>query len=128
MSLQDVTMNQPKRVLVVDDEEGVREIVSEMIADMGFSVCGAESGEDALKLLKKTKVDLVISDVKIKGMDGLSLARRLRKRFPKLPLALMTAFDSADVRKMVSDRKVDFLLLKPFYMDELRGMVQHLTC
>lgn len=122
-----VVSNEPKTILIVDDEEDVRDTVSEMVADMGFAVCGAESGEAALNLMSQTSVDLVISDVKMNGMDGLSLARRLRSRFPKLPLALMTAYPNDDVHRLLRGKMVDFLLYKPFQMDELQGMVQNLT-
>lgn len=116
-----------KTVLIVDDEESVREIVSEMISEMGYNVQSAESGEAALDLISRIDFDLVISDVKMDGMDGLTLAQRLRKKFPKLPLALMTAHPSDGVYKMVQEKLVDFLLLKPFQIDELKGMVLNLT-
>jgi two-component system, response regulator FlrC len=127
MQLPNANHNIPKRVLVVDDEAGVREIVSEIIMEMGYTVYGAESGEDALIFASKTPVDLVISDVRIKGMNGISLVRKLRKLFPKLPLAFMTAYADKDVKSMMADHKVDFILQKPFYMDELQGMVHRLT-
>jgi len=117
----------PKMILVVDDEQDVREIVAEIIAEMGFQVQSVDSGEEALNLMSKTPVDLVISDVKMDGMDGLSLARRIRDHFPHLPLALMTASPSDDLRRMLEERLFDSLLLKPFQMDELQGMVQNLT-
>ena len=127
MTSQAMMKNGTKIVLVVDDEKDVREIVTEMIEDLGFSVYGADSGEAALDLISQTSVDLVISDVKMRGMDGLSFARRLRKRSPKLPLALMTSYPCDDVRKMLQEQRVDFLLQKPFQMDELQGMVLNLT-
>lgn len=116
-----------KTILIVDDEADVRDIVSEMITDLGYEVRGADSGEAALDLMATTPFDLVISDVKMRGMDGLALLRRLRRRFPKLPLAIMTAHPNIDVQRLVQDNLVDFLLLKPFQMDELRSMVQNLT-
>lgn len=127
MTSQAMRKNGGKTILVVDDEKDVREIVSEMIEDLGFSVCDVESGEAALDLVSRIPVDLVISDVKMNGMDGLSLAKLLRKQFPKLPLALMTSYPSDDVQAMLRDRRVDFLLQKPFQIQELQGMVLDLT-
>ncbi|TKJ40279.1 hypothetical protein CEE37_08100 [candidate division LCP-89 bacterium B3_LCP] len=117
----------PKKVLVVDDERDVREIIAEMIADLGYEVHGVSSGEAALNLIDESSVDLLISDVKMEGMDGLALVKRVRQKFPELPLALMTSYANDDVHRMLSDRIVDFLLPKPFNMNELQGMVQSLA-
>ncbi len=116
-----------KKVLIVDDEEGVREIVGEMIADLGYATYGAASAEAALSFIARHSVDLVISDVKMSGIDGLTLVRHLRKRFPELPVALMTAYPNDDVRRMLQDKLVDCLLPKPFLMSDLQGMVQRLA-
>ncbi len=116
-----------KTILVVDDEADVREIVAEMISDMGYLVEGAASGEAAQALLNKTSVDLVISDVEMKGMDGLALARWVRNHFPRMPLAIMTAFPSEDLKKMLRQNLVDSYLPKPFQMGELQCLVQNLT-
>ena len=116
-----------KTVLVVDDEKDVREIVAEMIADLGYTVRGVGSGEAALNFMAKTQVDLIISDVKMRGMDGLALVKRVRTKFPNLPMALMTSYPSDDVHRLLREKMVDFLLLKPFKIDELQGMVQRLA-
>lgn len=116
-----------KTILVVDDEKDVREIVAEMIADLGYTVRGVGSGEAALNFMAKTPVDLIISDVKMRGMDGLALVKRVRTKFPKLPMALMTSYPSDDVHRLLREKMVDFLLLKPFKIDELQGMVQRLA-
>lgn len=116
-----------KTVLVVDDEEGVREIIVEIVGDLGYTVEPAKSGEQALDLMNQTQIDLVISDLKMDGMDGLTLARQLRERFPDLPLVLMTAFPNEDVHRAIAERKVDFLLVKPFQLEELEGMVLNLA-
>ncbi len=116
-----------KTVLVVDDEKGVREIVAEMVSGLGYTVWGVGSGEAALNLITETPVDLIISDVKMSGMDGLSLAKKVRAKFPKLPLALMTSYPSDEVRLLLREKMIDFLLMKPFRIDELQGMVHRLA-
>jgi CheY-like chemotaxis protein len=119
--------NHRKTVLVVDDETDVREVVEEMIADMGFQVKGVSNGKAAQDLITKTPIDLVISDVQMKGIDGLALARWIRDRFPRLPLALMTAFPSDDLKSLVRKKVVNSLLQKPFQLHDLQGIVQNLT-
>ena len=119
--------NRGKTVLIVDDETDVREMVEELVADMGFKVKGVSNGRAAQDLLASTSVDLVISDVQMKGMDGLALARWIRDRFPRTPLALMTAFPCDDLKSMVKQRVVNTFLLKPFLIQDLQGVVQSLT-
>jgi DNA-binding response OmpR family regulator len=116
----------PKTILVVDDEADVLEIVSEMIADMGYQVKTAGSGEAAQDLIASTPVDLVISDLNMHGVDGMALARWVRDRYPQLRLAMMTAFATDDLKKMLHQKLVDTLLLKPLNFGELRGAVSHL--
>ncbi len=127
MNEKNRTQNAEKTVLVVDDENDVLDIVAEMISDLGYRVQGVSSGEEALELISKTPVDLVISDVDMRGMNGISLARWIKKRFPHLPMAMMTAHAGEDVLSMVKHKVVDSLILKPFKMSELQGLVQNLT-
>lgn len=115
-----------KTILIVDDEVDVLEIVSEMIADMGYRVKTACSGQVAQELMDSTPVDLVISDLNMQGIDGLTLARWVRSRYPQLPLAMMTAFPTDDLKAMLNQKRVDTLLLKPLKIGELRGAVSHL--
>ena len=119
--------NGSKSILVVDDEEGVREVVSEIISNMGHMVYNADSGERALDMLSKLEFDLVISDVKMAGMDGVAFTQRLRDLFPDLSLGLMTAYPSEIIERMLQEKTVDFLLQKPFQVHELEGVVQELV-
>jgi len=116
----------PKTILIVDDEADVREIVSEMIGDMGYEVKTAGSGKAAQDLIASTPVDLVISDLNMRGVDGMALARWVRSHYPQLRLAMMTAFATDDLKKMLHQKLVDTLLLKPLNFGELRGAVSHL--
>jgi CheY-like chemotaxis protein len=127
MNKKNKSRNAEKTVLVVDDESDVLDIVAEMISDLGYRVQGVSSGEEALDLISRTPVDLVISDVDMRGMDGISLARWFKDRFPHLPMAMMTAYASEDVLSMLKHKVVDSLILKPFKMGELQGLVQNLT-
>jgi two-component system response regulator FlrC len=119
--------NGRKTILVVDDEADVRDIVAEMISDMGFQVREAASAEAARDFIRQSPVDLVISDVEMKGMDGLTLARWVRQQFPNLPMAIMTAYPTEDLHQLVRQKMVDNVLQKPFQVGELQGLVQNLT-
>jgi DNA-binding response OmpR family regulator len=127
MTRQERKRNGHKTVLVVDDEADVREIVTEMIAEMGYQVKDVADAKSAQDLMSSIPVDLVISDVQMKGMDGIALARWIRDHFPKMPMALITAVPSDDLRGVLRKKLVNSLLQKPFQMGELQGLVQNLT-
>ena len=81
-----------KRVLVVDDEEGIRLLYKEELEEEGCEVELAASGEEALKKLASGRVDLVLLDIKMPGMDGIEVLRKIKERWKELPVILCTAF------------------------------------
>jgi len=81
-----------KRILVVDDEEGLRLLYKEELEDEGNEVVVAASGEEALEKLEKNGVDLVLLDIKMPGMDGVEVLRRIKETHKDLPVILCTAY------------------------------------
>lgn len=81
-----------KRILVVDDEENVRELYREELSEMGYEVALAAGGIEALAKVESFRPDLVTLDVKMPGMDGLEVLRRIRETHGALPVILLTAF------------------------------------
>ncbi|PSW19546.1 sigma-54-dependent Fis family transcriptional regulator [Photobacterium sanctipauli] len=115
-------MNQ-SRVLVVEDDEGLREALVDTLALAGYQWLEADSAEQALLLLKSEPVDIVVSDVQMAGMDGLGLLRSIKQHWPKLPVLLMTAY--ANIEDAVSAMKegaIDYMA-KPFAPEVLLNMV-----
>ena len=89
-------------ILIVDDEQPVRHMLSRLLEGSGYTVIQAESAEHALEVLEGTHADVVITDLKMPGMDGLSLAQKLLKMDPDRPVLLMTAFgDLESARRAV---------------------------
>jgi len=97
--------------LVVDDEPAILRLVAVVLRDLGCETLTAVNAESALEIAEKTNPDFVISDVKLPGMDGVELARRLKSR--KKPVLLMSAF--GEPRKHDGDG----FLAKPFDIDSL---------
>lgn len=95
-------MNQSK-VLIVEDDEGLREALVDTLALAGYRWLEADSAEQALLLLKSESVDIVVSDVQMAGMDGLGLLRNLKLNYPNLPVLLMTAY--ANIQDAVAAMK-----------------------
>lgn len=87
-------------ILVVDDEEALRNLAEEMLSSHGYKVLVAENGEAALDVLKSNKVDVLFSDVIMPGMDGYELASRVKADYPKIKIQLASGFsDMYHVRK-----------------------------
>jgi PAS domain S-box-containing protein len=102
-------------VLVVDDEDLVRDVVARMIEDLGYAAVTAADGTTALDLVARQTVDAVLVDLTMPSMNGAELITELRARRPDLPIALCTGFDR-DGRGPV---KADAYLPKPFRIDAL---------
>src|SRR5579864_8798146 len=73
------------RLLVVDDEEAIREVTSAMLAEQGYEILTAEDGLQALELLPQFCPDLVVTDLRMPRMSGFELLKVMRERFPRLP-------------------------------------------
>jgi two-component system response regulator FlrC len=115
-------MNQ-SRVLVVEDDKGLREALVDTLALAGYQWLEADSAEKALLILKSEPVDIVVSDVQMAGMDGLGLLRNIKQNWPKTPVLLMTAY--ANIEDAVSAMKegaIDYMA-KPFAPEVLLNMV-----
>ena len=107
-------MNSRQSILVVDDDPHVLEVVEARLSSSGFQVCKASGAQEALKILKDKKVDLIISDMKMPGMGGMDLLKNVRFLMPGLPLIFLTAYGTIpDAVCAVKAGAVDYLE-KPF--------------
>ena len=112
------------KVLVVDDEKNQREIYTLILEDDGYAVTTAQSGEQALRLARENDFDLVLTDYKMAGMDGLTLLTELLKIDPSIIVVMMTAHGSVDsVKEALRGGAFDYLG-KPVERDELLRVVQ----
>ena len=110
-------------ILVVDDEEGMREFLKVLLEREGHQVTAASDGAEALRLAREEPVDLVISDLRMPKLDGVGLLSGLRELDPYLPVIVITAY--ASVESAVSAMKLgayDYII-KPFKVDELKLVV-----
>ena len=118
----------PQRVLVAEDDPVVRTMLQRLLRDAGFEVRTAKHGDEAfgMALRASGEFDLVVTDVRMPVMDGLELARRLRERWPRLPVLYISGYDvelSAGSRRGGSRQA---LLRKPFDLDEFLREVTRL--
>jgi DNA-binding NtrC family response regulator len=119
-------MNKQIHVLIVDDDSSILEVLEARLAAAGFSVQKASSGPRALDLLKKTKVDILVSDIKMPEMSGLELLEKTRINFPQLPVIFLTAYGTIpDAVDAVKAGAIDYLT-KPFDGKELVHKIEHI--
>jgi DNA-binding NtrC family response regulator len=115
------------RILVVDDDPGQRSLLSSFLRGQGLDIVTANSGAEALAMLRAQPFQMMISDVRMPGMTGLETLRRLRKEGQTLPVLLVTAY--ADIREAVGAMKDGALnyLAKPIDLEELLATVRQVT-
>ncbi len=115
----------PERVLVVDDEQSMREFLEIMLTQDGYEVSLASDGKEALKAFRKEEPHLVITDVKMPGMNGLDLIRKIRSSSTFAPIIAITAYASADdAIRAVREGAYDYIS-KPFQVEDLRIIVRN---
>ena len=116
-----------RRILIVDDEPSVREVIATVLMDAGYTVQTAADGQIALEIIDGAPPDLIITDVMMPHLDGWTLFDQARERNPTLPVILMSAGDwiRARGRMPLPDHAV--FLAKPFTIEELLALVVRLT-
>lgn len=111
------------KVLIVEDDEGLREALVDTLALAGYEWLEADCAEDALVKLKNHSVDIVVSDVQMGGMGGLALLKNIKQHWPNLPVLLMTAYANIeDAVSAMKDGAIDYMA-KPFAPEVLLNMV-----
>lgn len=106
------------RVLVVDDEDLVRNLVVTFLSKLGHSCLTAVDGVDALDKLKGNKIDVVITDIKMPNMDGITLTSEILTQYPDLPIMVMTAFEQEHSAGIAISAGAREFIKKPFSLDE----------
>jgi CheY-like chemotaxis protein len=108
-----------KRILLVDDEGGLRVTLAANLELEGFEVVEAESGEGAVALLQRGSFDLMLSDIRMPGISGAELFQRARRLHPEMPVVLMTAFALEEVVRGALRGGVFAVVAKPFDVEHI---------
>ncbi|MFJ7413673.1 response regulator transcription factor [Streptomyces sp. NPDC098077] len=116
----------PQRILIVDDEPAVREALQRSLAFEGYGTRVAVDGYDALAVAEAYAPDLIVLDIQMPRMDGLTAARRIRATGSTTPILMLTARDTVGDRVTGLDAGADDYLVKPFELDELFARIRAL--
>ncbi|HAQ64782.1 MAG TPA: Fis family transcriptional regulator [Bacteroidales bacterium] len=112
-------------ILIVDDEESVRESLNSWFAEDGYSVKCAENAKTALSILEGRRFDIILADLKMPGMDGLEMLRRIKSMDKDAIVIVMTAFATVDTAvKSLKDGAFDYVT-KPFDPDDLSHLIRN---
>ena len=119
-------MSRPARILVIDDEEAARYGISRALANQGYTLEEAADGTSALERIKEFQPDVIISDINMPGVDGLSLLRQVRREAAEPPLVvLVTAYGSEAVAAEALRAGAYDYLSKPFDVEQLRAVARN---
>lgn len=114
-----------KKILVVDDELIMRDLLTDFFEMMDYEVTSAKDGSVAWEMLsgeEEANFDIVISDINMPKMGGIELFKNIREKYPEMPIILMTGYGIDKVRQDVE--KAEGFLAKPFELDELLELVE----
>ena len=114
------------RVLVLEDDPDFREMLVRLLAKEGYSVDGAAKGIEALELARKTEYDLVITDIRLEGLDGLATLSKLMQSQPYIGSLVMTGYSNEEDSIRAVRLGVGDYLRKPFRLDDFVGAVRRL--
>ncbi|WP_321532034.1 sigma-54 dependent transcriptional regulator [uncultured Desulfuromonas sp.] len=118
-------MKEKQRILVVDDEQSMREFLSIMLSREGYQVELASDGQHACQLIDKTVYDLILSDIRMPNLDGLSLLARVKEQGTDTTVIMMTAFSTTEQAVEAMKQGAYDYLTKPFKNDEIRLVIRN---
>ncbi|MDF2962323.1 MAG: chemotaxis protein CheY [Paenibacillus sp.] len=112
-----------KKLLIVDDQNGIRILLMEVFSSEGYETYQASNGKLALDIVRSASPDLVLLDMKIPGMDGLDILKHIKSIDSSIKVIMMTAYGELDMIKEATDLGAIMHFTKPFDIDELRNAV-----
>ncbi len=115
------------RVLLVEDDDDNRELMAEVLASSGYEVLSAATGQEGLKTLSESSVDVVVTDVGMPGMGGLEVAKAAKAIAPTVPVVIVTGWAEREDIASARGKHVDAILIKPVDPDALTQTVSDVT-
>ena len=112
--LEELEKISSQKILVIDDEEGIREVLGTTLNDEGHQVILAESGRKGLVKFKQSNFDLILTDLGMPEMSGWELAKKTKEIDPGVPVGLITGWPITITKEKMKERGIDFILSKPF--------------
>ncbi len=120
-------INQPNKILVVDDDEVILETITEYLEQKNFKVVPVDNGLDALKMFETGNggFDLLITDLVMPSIGGVAIISIVKKKYPQVPIIAITGWGEHP-ETLAREVEADFVLEKPFKLDEINRIIQNL--
>ncbi|WP_285846872.1 MULTISPECIES: response regulator [Bacillales] len=115
-----------KSLLIVDDQAGIRLLLNEVFTKEGFEARLAANGAEALQLITEKEPDCVLLDMKMPGIDGVEVLKRLKKDWPQIPVIMMTAYGEVELTEEAIKNGAEKYFTKPFNIYEVRDAVKEI--
>ena len=117
-----------RKIMIVDDDDTFREMLNDTLKIHGYMPIAVDSAERALQELKNGEVDVVITDIKMPGMDGVALLKKIKENYPDLPVILITAFFDYNMDSSKSEEYTpDGYLEKPFKIERIINLLDEIS-
>ena len=110
-------------ILLVDDEEGIRKVLSISLEDCGYRVSTAQNGEEALRIFRQVQPQIVLTDIKMPGMDGIELLQRIKEESPDTEVIMITGYATVEVAREALGKGAFDFIAKPFKPNDLREVI-----
>mgnify|MGYP005834148695 CR=1 FL=1 len=116
-------MKESKKVLVVDDQQGIRHLLSSVVEEVGGKAYTAQNGLEAVEIVRKVRPHLVFMDVKMPVMGGLEALGVIREIAPETEVVMMTAYISEEVIRRAEEKGALCCLVKPFEVEDIKRII-----
>ncbi len=121
------TANCIQKILVVDDDPSIRQVMNELLTLAGYAVATAEDAETALTRIEKETIELLITDLGLPQMDGWDLAVAARRYQPRLGIMAISSWQGSDAETRMVEYGIDLVVWKPFRFDQIRDAIDRMN-
>jgi len=118
--------NHKKRILVVEDDAEMRSLLKDFFTEEGFEIDSVSNGSEAFRILVRELFDLVITDIRMPGLTGLDILPGIKKLQPNVPIIVITAFGSDEIRDRAMAKGATRYLEKPIHFHNLRTLIHEM--
>lgn len=127
MNLEKENLTPKEKILIVDDEEIMRNFLLDVFMDEGYNLDSAADGEEALEKISKNKYQLIITDIQMPGVDGTEVLKKAKESSPETEVIVITGYASPQTKQECQRLGAAYYIAKPFQINQIRAVVHKLV-